>query len=165
MAIDTSKFVAGHYLFTYDGVDLGTTELGFDLRLTYYREDIRIDDFGDAIVDGIFRGHQVRLTADLSQWGAAGRELIQFLFDKEQAGSIGTIQLVGRTVKSFAKQLIATPVADINSNNKIYTFPLVVPDGDHGGWSFNTKLRKVRMSLIALVNITNGLVFAESALP
>ncbi len=162
MAIDTSKFVAGHYIATYDGVDVGTTEVGFDLRLTYYKEDIRIDDFGDAIVDGIFRGHQVRITSELSQWGAVGRELFQFVFDKEEAGSIGTIQLVGRTLQSFAKPLILTPVANINVNNKIYTFPLVVPDGDHGGWNFNTKTRKVRISVLALVNITSGLVFTET---
>jgi hypothetical protein len=162
MPADTSAFVAGHYNVTYDGFDIGTTEVGFDKRITYYKEDIRIDDFGDAIVDGIFRGYNVRITAELSQWAAAGRELLQFVFDKEDAGVIGKIQFVGRTLQSFAKPLIMTPVADINVNNKIYTYPLAVPDGDHGGWSFNTKKRTVRVSLLALINITTGVVFTET---
>lgn len=159
---DNSTFVAGHYTASYASLDIGTTEVGFELRPTYYREDIKIDDFGDAIVDGIYRGYNLRLSFELSQWAATGRELLQFPFDLEDAGSVGTIRFVGRTVRSFSAALVLTPVADINTNNNIFTFPEVTPDGDHGAWNLNTKLRRVRCNLLVLIGLSSGLMWTES---
>lgn len=163
MPADTSSFVAGHYTVTYNAQDLGTTELGFDIRPVYYKEDIRIDDFGDTIVDGIYRGYNLRISCQLSEWAAAGREIIQFPFDKFSDGAVlGTIQDVGKTLVFFAKQMVFTPVANINVNSLTYAFPLTVPEGDHGGWTFNTKLRRVTINMLVLPNRATGLLFTET---
>lgn len=163
MPADTSSFVAGHYTATYGGVDIGTTETGFELRPTYYKEDIKIDDFGDTIVDGIYRGYNLRVTFELVQWTSAGREALQFPFDLEDGGTLGTIRFVGRTLKSFSEALVLTPVADINVANLTYTFLNVTPDGDHGAWNLNTKLRRVRCNLLCLMNsLSGGVVWTET---
>ena len=76
MAADSSRFVAGHYTAAFTGgaenaassLDIGTTETGFDIRPQFYREDIRTDDWGDILVDGIYRGFNVYLSFELVQW-------------------------------------------------------------------------------------------------
>lgn len=163
MAADTSSFVAGHYTLTYNGVDVGTTEQGFEMRPRYSREDIKVDEMGDSLVDGIYRGYNITITASLSQWGASGRQAFQFPFDTV-VGTLGKVDLVGQTMVGggFAKQLVFTPVAGINTNNLTYTFPLVIPDGDHGGWNLNTRLRRVQINVIALVNRTTGVIFTQA---
>lgn len=151
-------FIAGHYIATWDGVDIGTTEEGFEIRPSHYREDVKIDDLGDTIVDGVYRGGQAGIIANLSEWNAAGREAIQFpYFKKVVAGSMTKFQLgdVGAIIVSgsgggigaFAKALVFTPVF---STLKKYTFPLVMPEPDHGSWSFNNRLRRVAVNMIAV---------------
>lgn len=162
MPADTSSFVAGHYTATYDGDDIGTTEVGFEIRKSNYKEDIRIDDFGDTIVDGIYRGYNLRVQFQLSEWTAAGREKLQFIQDLDDAGTIGDMQFIGRTERYFSKALVLTPVADINVANLTYTFPNCIPEGDSGGWNLNTKLRRVTVTLLALVNRATGVVFTET---
>ena len=162
MPADTSNFVAGHYTATYGGADIGTTEIGFDIRKSNYKEDIRIDDFGDTIVDGIYRGYNLRVNCQLSEWPATGRETLQFVQDKEDGGVMGDMQFIGRTERSFSEPLVLTPVADININNKTFTFPNAIPEGDSGGWNVNTKLRRVTITLLALVNRATGVVFTET---
>jgi hypothetical protein len=163
MAADAGSFVAGHYTAGWGTAPqtIGTTESGFRISPVFYREDIRIDDYGDSIVDGIWRGYNVRVETQLSEWTSTGRQAIQNPFDT----TFGTIIDIGKSLVggAFAKQLVLTPVASINSANKTYTFPLCVPDGDHGGWSLNTRLRKVDIRLLVLVAKATGLLFTESA--
>lgn len=170
MPADTSNFVAGHYTVTIANssgaspLSIGTTEQGFRMTPRINGEEIRIDDFGDSVVDGIYRGYNILINCSLSQWGAAGRQRAQFVFD-EVVGTLGTVGLIGQTWVGggFARQIVFTPVSGINSNNKIYTFPLCIPQGDHGGFELNTRLRRINMNWLALVNATTGVVFTETS--
>lgn len=150
----SSSFVAGHYTATYGGESIGTTEEGFYLRPQQFREDIRIDDFGDSIVDGIYRGFQYTLTTRLSEWvvpNSTGVALLQNFVDATDGGIVYP-NAVGQPVSAFAKRLILTPVPNVNSNLKTYEFPLCVPNGDHGGFNLNTKLRRLEVNLLILVD-------------
>lgn len=162
MAVDNNTFVAGHFSATFDAADMGTTEKGFQFRPVYHREDIKIDDFGDTIVDGIWRGYNLRMNCQLSEWAAAARERLQFLFDYVDAGTIGTIQLIGQTLTKFAKQMVMTPIAGINSNLQTWTFPLVVPDTDHGAWNKSTTLKRVDVNTVVLPNRSTGVLFTKA---
>lgn len=162
MAADTNTFVAGHYTATYGGADIGTTEVGFTIAPVFNREEIRIDDYGDAIVDGIWRGYNLRVRSQLSEWAAAARENLQFRFDKEDGGTLGQMQLIGQTLSKFAEPLVLTPVSGINSNNLTYTFPLAIPEPNHGSFNINTKLRKVDIDLLILPNRSTGVLFTQS---
>ena len=163
MAVDSSSFIAGHYHATFNAQDIGTTEQGFVLRPVYYREDIRIDEYGDTVVDGIFRGFSIGVSCQLSEWTATGRAGIQFPF-----GSVGQIDNVGKTIigAGYAKPLVLTPgnVAGYTLNSTgtatdTFTVSYTAPDGQHGGWNLNTKLRRVDINLVAFPRRADGVVF------
>jgi len=159
MPADASSFVAGHYNITWNALALGTTEQGLTITPAYNKEEIRVDDFGDVVADGIYRGYNLRISFELLEWTKAGRQALQFPFDS----TLGTLDGIGKTLAgSFAHPLICTPVSNINAANKIYTFPLTIPDGDHGAWNLNTKVRRVRCNLLVLPNLANGLLFTET---
>ncbi len=160
MAADSSGFVSGHYLATWNALDLGRTEIGFKIRPNYHIEPIRDDAYGDAVVDGIYRGYDLFIDFDLTLWTAAERQNFQYAFD---GGTPGTIQGVGQTiVGSFAKQLILTPVSGINSNNATYTFPLTAPEPGHGEFDLNTKWRRLKCRLKVYPALSTGVLFTSS---
>lgn len=167
MSADSSTFVAGHYTAAFTGgaensgtaLDIGTTEVGFELRPQFYREDIRIDDYGDTVVDGIFRGVNVFLRFELVKW-VSGIERVLW----PQSGSTTNPHTyhgdmgahIGKTWQHLAGSLVLTPVADINSNLKTFTFHKVLPDGEHGAFSFNSRLRRMSCSFLCLPNISSS---------
>lgn len=164
MADRAYEFVAGHYtaLFTGNGqtnLAIGTTEVGFEMRPTFYREDIRADEFGDTLIDGIYRGANVELTFELIEW----RENAAALMWPVNAanGDMGTtggnaLSLIGQTMQSLAGKLVLAPVTGINAKLQTYTFLKVIPNGQHGGFSFNSKMRRTRCSTICLPDIMNA---------
>jgi hypothetical protein len=157
---ENSFFVAGHYTATWNSTDIGTTEDGFTINPSSFREPIKIDDYGDAEVNAIFRGININLTFELVQFGSTGAAL---LTDAIWGDTPGTINDVGQTyVTARAKELILTPVSGINSNNRVYTFPIVVPNQSHGGFKLNTKNRRLRADLMVYPNISTGLVFTRT---
>lgn len=153
MAAVTSQFLAGHYEATYDNTDIGTTEVGFNLNRTWNREDIRVDDFGDTVVDAIYRGYSLSIDFQLSSWSVVAIDKLMHPF----SGTMGVVTDVGQAVFTvIAKELVLTPVTGINDLNLTYTFPRVVPDRDHGSFSLNTKLRRFRCSFLVLTNEDGG---------
>ena len=166
MAASASEFVAGHYTSTWNAVDLGKTEVGFSLRPMWYKEDIRIDDFGDTTVDGIFRGANVRLSFELIQWGEAGVQNLVWHYMKVvgTTPAIGSIDVakVGQPIAEWMAQLVLTPVSAVNLSLKTYTFPLCAPDTDHGAFNLNSRLRRATCNLIVYPNLTTGVLFTSA---
>lgn len=173
MPADNGTFVAGHYDAKWGGSGgdaLGTTESGFSIKPAFYKEEIKIDDYGDSTVDGIYRGYNIRVSTQLCEWTAAGRAKLQFPFDT----TLGTITRVGMSLVGGgaansgwgAQELYLNPINDISAASKIYRFPLSVPDGDHGGWTLNTRLRKVDVNLLVMPERSGanaGRLFIEEA--
>jgi len=165
MASSTSKFVAGHYTAAFTGgaanpassLDIGTTETGFSMRYANYREDIRIDDYGDTIVDGIFRGFNCYLNFELVKWVDDIDQILQPHYAAADVvtafGDIGGY--VGWDWQSLAGSLVLTPVANINANLKTYTYHVVIPEADHGAWNFSSRLRRSRCNFLCLPDITS----------
>lgn len=144
MAASTSGFVAGHYSMTWNALDIGTTEQGIQFNINLGGEEIRLDDLGDVVVDGINRGYNVTLAIELIKWDAAGIATLQFPFD---AGVPGQLDGIGKPWSDYAKQLILTPTPGINTLAKTYTCPLAIPYGDHGGFNLNTKTKRMRANV------------------
>ena len=116
-------------------------------------EPIRTDDLGDTQVDGIYRGYNVRISFECIQFGTSfgdGSTLTQFQFPFDGT-TPGTIAGIGQTlVGTFAKALVLTPVAGINSHNQVRTYWNCIADRDHGGITLNTKNGRLRCNLLAL---------------
>jgi hypothetical protein len=157
MAAAASEFVAGHYTVTFGGVDVGTTEAGFDITYTHFREDVKVDETGDSVVTAINRGANARVTFNLSSWNQAAIDAVTWPY----SGTAGTMADVGADMAAsgIAKALVFTPIAGVNSYAKSYTFPLTVPDGSHGGFSLNNKLRRMAGSLFAFMRRADGVLY------
>jgi hypothetical protein len=158
--------VAGHYGCRFNGVDVGTTEVGFYLQPDTYIDPIRVDEFGDAVVDGIFRGQNLNLTFQLHEFGAAGRALCQFpMVGIQGANDQGSYYVpgVGQTVvgSGRAYPILLTPIIGINSRQQAYLFPLCMPHPNHGGFNLNTRKAVVSANLQVLVNRNTGLLFQK----
>ena len=153
-------FVAGHFSISVDGVNYGHTEVGFNIVPIIYREDIKIDAMGDVIVDGIYRGYQVSLNFELSEASDAAISAFRFWYDTVP----GTIVDVGTLLSDAAATIVFTPVAGINANNKTWTFPLCVPQGNHGGFTLANKLQKTKGDFLVLpdLNTLPGRLFTKT---
>lgn len=167
MAASTSKFVAGHYTAAYtaqtvannpaNNLDLGTTETGFTMRYANYSEDIRIDDYGDTIVDGIFRGFNCYVGFELVKWVANITELIQPHYADAIDANFGDLGgFIGQDWQTLGGKLVLTPVAGINANLKTFIFHICRPEADHGAWTFNTRLRRVRCNFLVMPTINSS---------
>lgn len=164
MATDTSRFVAGHFICSlYSGPGtlgtslgtIGTTETGFQLTRDNQIEHIKIDEFGDTTVDGIYRGGNMRIRLQGVTYGATTQAVLANFYDNP----IGVIGPVGQTIGgALGRKMVLTPVAGINSNNIQFTFPVVAPDGNSGGFNLNTKNRRTDIDLLVfpLLVITNA---------
>jgi hypothetical protein len=163
MPTDNSRFVAGHFIASlYSGPGtvgtsigtIGTTETGFTLIRENHIEPIKIDEFGDTTVDGIYRGSNLRIRMQGVTYGATAQAVLANFYDT----TIGVIGPVGQTIGGqLGRKLVLTPVAGINSNNIQFTFPVTAPDGNSGGFNLNTKNRRTDIDLLVfpLVTITN----------
>jgi hypothetical protein len=152
MAADSSGFVAGYYTCSWAAADLGITEAGWELVPSLSYEDIKGDQLADTIIDGIWRGWNLSLRATLIEWTPAGRLACQYPASIATA-DVGNyvVQDIGKTIigGGFAKQLILTPVANINSNLKTYTFKYCAPspNSGHGGFRMSSNHRKIMVDL------------------
>lgn len=147
------NFIAGHYAITIGGVSVGTTEEGVEMTPSFFRDPVKVDEFGDTEVDAVFRGYGHHIAFNLSEWNAAGRDAILHFYDS----TIGTIANVGKlmVVGSLVKSLVLTPALS-GTGQFTYTFS-VGPDQNHGPWQLRTRLRVVRCSLMAYPDSTGNL--------
>ena len=83
-------FVAGPYIWTYNGRSIGISEDGWRLNQTNSGDPIRGDNLGDSMQDYVYRGGDVTLEAVLQEWNfvlTAGE-----LGDSDWAGLTGLSQ-------------------------------------------------------------------------
>lgn len=161
MPSDNSRFVAGHYTATItsgpgtngSAIDIGSTEVGFNITRDYHLDQIKDDAYGDTIVDGIYRGGNCRITFKSINYAIGGRPALQHWYDT----TIGKIEGIGQTIGgTFGRSLVLAPVAGINAGNKTFTFSLVAPDGQHGGMPLASRNRTVDCNLLVFPVISGA---------
>jgi len=107
------SFIAGDYTVTYNDVDIGVVEDGFELEFTQAYEDVRGDNLGDTLQDGIFRGYNATISAILLEANnAALRQAVWPFYTT--AGNLtdwGVIGTLGVLATSKAKALVLTKIA------------------------------------------------------
>lgn len=149
-------FYAGSYTATWNGADIGRTIAGFHIKTTYHKEDIKTDDYGDALVDAVVRGCDVTVELDFADYSAISAAL------HAQAGTQGVANAkVGVLATTLAKQLVLTRVAGTNAPEASFTFPLALVDGDVD-ILLASKLRQGPAKFICLPNLSTGVVYTKS---
>jgi hypothetical protein len=110
-------FIAGRYSATYDppgavaAADVGITERGYDLSISFLKERIApTDAYGDTVVDNIYRGANVRLSAIFDEYKAGSlnnSDAVNSVFAPSGATFFG-LGLIGRLDSNVAGILILT---------------------------------------------------------
>jgi len=151
MAASASKFIAGHYTATWNALDIGSTTKGYLITPDHTREDIRIDDAPGIVWDGIYTGKQLTVTVDFTNAGAVGMDAMSWPTDTAH----NALDQMGQPWSEFAKALVLTPVAGINSANKAITFGKAVLDGSYDFPLGNTLMVK-RMRFRTFPYVSSG---------
>lgn len=61
-------WIAGPYVWTFNGRQIGVTENGFRLNMVSHGDPIRGDNLGDSIQDYVYRGGDVYVEGVLNEW-------------------------------------------------------------------------------------------------
>lgn len=100
------SFVAGPYTAVYNDLDLGITEDGFDLDITFFQESIRGDNLGSAHQDHVYRAANAFASWVGQEWDKAGMAQAYYPW-----AAFGVTGQVGRLATNVADTLLLTVVA------------------------------------------------------
>lgn len=149
-------FYAGSYTATWNGADIGRTTEGFTIKVKYHKEEIKTDDYGEAVVDTVIRGCDTTVTLDFADYASISAAL------HAQAGTQGLANAkVGYLGSTVAKQLVLTKIAGTNAPEATWTFPLAIVDGDID-ILLASKLRKGPATFLVLPTLATGYVYTKS---
>lgn len=104
MALDT--FVAGRYSNTYNAVDTGITERGYELQQESNAQEITPSDaYGDSVIDSVYRGGNVFLQFEGKAYKAGA--ITPFW----PWGALGVTGVIGRLASAVASANVLTATA------------------------------------------------------
>ena len=161
-----ADFIAGPFTATLGGVALGVVEDGFELDLTWSSEDIRGDNLGDTIQDGVHRGGSLYVNCVLENAKLATSSLEAVWPYAATAGTQGEIGVIGSLYSVLAQILILTPIDAVNTlkgAGLVYTFGVAGPLGGVVpapnvpiSQLFAARLRKIPMRFLCLPYIVSS---------
>lgn len=151
-------FIAGKYDATYNNVAIGVTEEGFTLSQSLSQEAIdESDAFGNSMLDYIYRGGNCKIVCDSKEFKAGS---ITPYWPWGPLGQLASAAApIGRLASAVAQALVltstaATPAAAAPAS-LTGTFAILSP-GQEGRLLFNSKLRRVPISLSLLPSSSGG---------
>lgn len=153
-------WVAGPYVWYYNGRILGITENGFRLGLTSFGDPVRGDNLGDSIQDFVYRGGNVSMEGVLQEWDAAIYGIGESKTNASCASILwpyavlGTTGQIGRMASLVAAPLVGVPApgtaAAATTVSAITITYAVLPPNYDVGMLFAARLRNVPIRLQAL---------------
>lgn len=110
MAKDTTNINLGHADVTYGGTTLGHTMGGVTVNITEVKNDIKVDDYGEMAVDGVYNGTNVTVTVPLAQ---ASIDTLGTAFPHATLNTsvLEHGKVVGEKTSNHFQELVVTPVA------------------------------------------------------
>lgn len=101
-----AQLAPGNYEVTYDTVLCGLTEGPIRIRENTFIEDVRADEFGDTVIEGIGRGGSVEIAITFKEWKSPVKDKI--LYPRVTANAAGLHPIPGQLDTDFAKVLLLT---------------------------------------------------------
>lgn len=164
--------VAGRYAGAYNLIDVGITELGYDVTLeTRWEEISETDAFGLSLIDGIFRGGMCTIQFDSRAYKAGSVAPFWPWGGNRAAGVLGTLinpvavaplSPIGSLVSDVAKSFVLTSTAGTPAAASPATLSAtkaILAPNFPGRLLFNSKLRNVPVRLMFLPdNIGSGII-------
>lgn len=164
MALDT--FVVGRYAGTYNAVDVGITENGYETTLELKQENIdESDAYGAALLDYVYRGGNCSLEFDSKAYKAGSKT--PFWPWGAWGGMATTAAPIGRLASAVASAMVLTAAANTPAAAAPATLTAskaILSPGFSGKLLYNSKLRRVPVKLCMLPSDSTGTVtwFAET---
>jgi len=152
------SFVSGTYDWTYNGVSLGTLADAPRFRFGFTAEEVRGDNFGDAIQALINRGGSVYLDLVFQEWDNAAVQAVIWPFSNT-LGYMGTALGADSGTSAIGcpitgEPLVATAHANSCATPSVWTFPkAILAPGTDVSWLMGARLRNVPVSLLILPSL------------
>lgn len=107
MPFNSKELAFGHYEATYDGNDMGLIEGVRRVQQTAEGIDIRADQYGSSVIDGIYTGANMFLLMTVKEWIQANPSVAS---PEWPFGEMGNSGVHGRSYYDLSKQIILTAV-------------------------------------------------------
>lgn len=157
-------FIAGPYVWTFNGRAIGISEDGWRLTQTVSGDPIRGDNLGDSMQDYVYRGGDVTMEAVLQEWdvalngvdGAGAKTNTSCASIFWPWATLGTTGQIGRLGSVVAAPLVGVPApttsaASATAGYRTITMTYtVLPPGYNVSMLFAARLRNVPIRLQAL---------------
>lgn len=99
---------SGPYLMTYGGADVGEVAAAKILQYSAEARDVTTDLFGDAVVDGIFRGINMFMVVVFKEWNDA---VVDAIWPWDVGNTPGSSVSAGSCLVDKAKAIVLTAVS------------------------------------------------------
>jgi hypothetical protein len=147
-------FIAGGYTATIAGLNLAQIEDGIELEHVPFYEDIRGDNLGDSLQDGVYRGGDCYMNLTLLEFDAAGAQAAFWPYAAVwgRAGIIGVLQT------SLALQIVLTrnPVGTTATPVNVTAAKAIIPKNYPLKLLFAPRNRRVPLRLQLLPYESGG---------
>jgi hypothetical protein len=178
--VSLESFIAGRYSGTWNAVDVGITEEGYELFQDTHAELVnQTDAFGESLIDWVWRGGSVymMLRSLAAKPGAitpfypyGGSTTVQGLGTLFNPGVAGTPFPIGSLASDLAKAMVltataSTPATGVGAGvggviiNTLTAALSLLKPGSNLSLLFNSKLRKVPLALQILPKSNAGPIY------
>lgn len=150
-------WIAGPYVWTFNGLSVGITDDGFNLNYSKFADKIRGDNLGDATQDFVERGVDVYADGVFNEWdvakeGVAGQAKVNANCGSPfwpWSNTFGSSGQIGRLASVMAAALVGTPAPNTSAaaaTIKTLTLPYaVLPPVTNLAMLFAARLRSVSL--------------------
>lgn len=119
-----AAIVAGAYSGTLATVDLGQQEDGFRLRMSFSKEEIRSNSYGDSVIEAVYRGGNcfvsaVYIEADKHLLKAAVSSFNPYALSSTGTSGLGFMGMPGKLDFALTGALVLTAVAGLPAASNI----------------------------------------------
>lgn len=119
--------IRGSYSATYNGFNIGNTEIGFRHSYSYRGRNINFDAVGETPVDVIFSGMQMSVSFVAQEYDAAAIDRLRWPFNS----LIGVTSPAGLSLWQAAKPLLLTGCAtNVDPETILFPKTILAPDFD-----------------------------------
>lgn len=139
MALGT--FVAGAYTSTYNSVAIGITKEGYRLRFQFLKRLIdKSDQYGDTILDAVYRGANVNLTLQAIEY-KAGTTGPAWPY-----AALGVLGTIGRLDSALAQSVVLTATSGTPAAAAPATWTgakCIIGENNNVEWVYDSSNREV----------------------
>ena len=117
--------IAGGYTATYAAAAMGQQEDGFRLRLSFAKEEIRSNTYGDSVIDAVYRGGNCFLSGIFIERASVLATTAIGPYNPYGTGGAaaapGFMGLVGRLDFALSQAIVLTAIATLPAASSIAT--------------------------------------------